>query len=352
MARLGGDEFAVLVPNVESTASVEALCERILEESRQPFEITGRRAFIDASIGVVVADDAVTTRDDLLRKADVALYCAKQERGGFRMFTEDMDESRRRRHVLEADLREALETGKGLDVFYQPLVANTDTTIVSVEALVRWQHPQFGLLWPSQFLPVAEETGLIIPLGEWVLRQACHALGDWPDISISLNVSPVQLRDPSFPDRFLSILRKSGAAPARIALEITESAIMNADETILDALHRLRLAGIKIAVDDFGTGYSSLTKLRRLEIDKVKIDRSFIKHLGQTGDSAAIIAAFAEIGRSLGLAVTAEGVETEDQRQRLLASGCTELQGFLFSHPVPHDEISKLIGRRAAQRVA
>jgi EAL domain-containing protein (putative c-di-GMP-specific phosphodiesterase class I) len=232
-----------------------------------------------------------------------------------------------------------------LDVFYQPLVSNADTTIVSVEALVRWQHPQFGLLWPSQFLSIAEETGLIIPLGEWMLEQACRALRDWPPgISIALNVSPVQLRDPSFTERFLLIVRASGADPDRIQLEITESAIVNADATIIAALHMLRRSGMKIALDDLGTGYSSLTKLRGLEFDKVKIDRSFIKHLGQSGDSAAIINAFAEIGRSLGLTVTAEGVETEEQRERLLASGCTELQGFLFSHPVPYDEVSKLIG--------
>jgi predicted signal transduction protein with EAL and GGDEF domain len=309
------------------------------------------KAFVDASIGVVIADQSDVRCVDLLRKADVALYRAKSEgRGCFRLFSDKMDEHRRRRAMIEAELRHALDGGRGLAVHYQPLYANSDDSLVGVEALIRWNHPELGRLPPAQFLPIAEETGLIVPLGEWVLAKACRTVSKWPSISVAVNISPVQLRDADFADRVLAITRESNLDPKRLQLEITETAILHADSVVVGGLRRLRKAGVRIALDDFGTGYSSLTHLRNLEVDKVKIDRSFVQFLGQSADSNAIVQAVANIGRTLGLVVTAEGVETEDQRMFLSASGCTELQGFLFSRPLPEDAISELVARQGPAR--
>lgn len=345
VARVGGDEFALLLCDVRSR-DIDDICRRILDAARDPFEVTGMKAFVDASIGVVFAAQGEANRGDMLRKADVALYKAKSDgRGCYRVFTESMDEGRRMRRLLEAELQQALASDLGLDVHYQPLISNVDHSIVALEALVRWNHPQLGSLSPSQFLPIAEETGLIVPLGDWVLARACRTIRQWPGISIAVNASPVQLRDAKFADRVLRIVQECGVEPSRLQLEITESAIMNADAVSVGGLRKLRAAGVRIALDDFGTGYSSLTHLRNLEVDKVKIDRSFVQHLGQSADSAAIVQAVANIGQTLGLMVTAEGVETDEQRQFLQTTGCTELQGYLFSRPVSAKEIFKILSQ-------
>jgi diguanylate cyclase (GGDEF)-like protein/PAS domain S-box-containing protein len=353
VARIAGDEFAVLATDVRQR-DVETLCDRILEATREPFEVTGLQAFVDASIGAVIPQKPDVNRGDLLRKADVALYNAKSEgRGCYRLFSDAMDEGRRMRRLLEGELRKALEADRGLEVYYQPLVSNSDEAIVGVEALVRWNHPELGALSPAQFLPIAEETGLIVPLGEWVLSQACRTLSPWQDIAIAVNASPVQLRDGHFADRVLKVVAETGVNPRRLQLEITESAMMNADAVSVGGLRRLRAAGIRIALDDFGTGYSSLTHLRNLEVDKVKIDRSFVQYLGQSADSAAIVTAVANIGLTLGLMVTAEGVETAEQREFISSTSCTEVQGYLFSRPMPVHDILELLGRhRQTLRVA
>jgi diguanylate cyclase (GGDEF)-like protein/PAS domain S-box-containing protein len=351
VGRIGGDEFAILVCNVESPASLTAMCERILEAASDPFEVAGVKAFLGASIGVVIASEPDCRYTDLLRKADVALYRAKSEgRGCYRMFCEEMDERRRRRHLIQDELRKALEQDLGLDVYYQPLHANATDELVAVEALVRWRHPTLGALGPAQFVPVAEECGLIIPLGEWVLARACETLSRWPKVDLAVNISPVQLRDPQLAPRLLKIVRDRGFDPARLQLEVTENALFNADGVVACSLRDLRAAGVKIALDDFGTGYSSLAHLRRLEVDKVKIDRSFVQYLGQSADSAAIVQAVANIGKTLGLTVTAEGVETEEQRRFLASTGCTELQGFLFSRPLDNAAIVKLLDRHFGVR--
>jgi predicted signal transduction protein with EAL and GGDEF domain len=309
------------------------------------------KAFLGASIGVVIASEPDCRYTDLLRKADVALYRAKSEgRGCYRMFCEEMDERRRRRHLIQDELRKALEQDLGLDVYYQPLHANATDELVAVEALVRWRHPTLGALGPAQFVPVAEECGLIIPLGEWVLARACETLSRWPKVDLAVNISPVQLRDPQLAPRLLKIVRDRGFDPARLQLEVTENALFNADGVVACSLRDLRAAGVKIALDDFGTGYSSLAHLRRLEVDKVKIDRSFVQYLGQSADSAAIVQAVANIGKTLGLTVTAEGVETEEQRRFLASTGCTELQGFLFSRPLDNAAIVKLLDRHFGVR--
>jgi diguanylate cyclase (GGDEF)-like protein/PAS domain S-box-containing protein len=351
VARLGGDEFAVLVCDVDDPLSLDALCGRILEVAGSPFDVAGMKAFISASIGVVLASEPDCRYTDLLRKADVALYKAKSEgRGCFRMFSDEMDERRKRRILIHAELRTALTAERGLDLYYQPLYSNVGEELIGVEALVRWRHPTLGFLGPTQFIPVAEETGLIAQLGEWVLANACKTLSPWPNIALAVNVSPVQLRDPQLAHRFLRIINECGFDPNRLQLEVTENALFNADGVVACSMRDLRAAGVRIALDDFGTGYSSLAHLRRLEVDKVKIDRSFVQHLGQSADSAAIVQAVANIGKTLGLMVTAEGVETEEQRTFLAATGCTELQGYLFSRPLPKESIIELLDRQCGVR--
>jgi EAL domain-containing protein (putative c-di-GMP-specific phosphodiesterase class I) len=232
-----------------------------------------------------------------------------------------------------------------LKVFYQPQVVGTGSPIIGLEALIRWEHPTRGLITPDQFIPVAEETGLIVPLGEWVLRQACATSRRWPDLFIAVNLSPVQFRSSGFAQRVIEIVRECQADPRQIELEVTEGTLLDNDEFTRSALDTLRRAGFRIALDDFGTGYSSLSYLRQYEVDKIKIDRSFTQHLGHAADedSAAIITAIVALGHTLGLTVAAEGIETEDQRQALAAMGCDQLQGYLFSRAIPENELAGLL---------
>lgn len=352
VARLGGDEFAILLSNGMSTAAVDELCERILGAVREPFEILGNRAFVGVSIGVVQAPEAGTDRTELIRKADIALYRAKSEgRDCYRHFDGSMDATVKLRGSIEDDLRVALATETGLALYYQPLVDSAGE-IVGVEALMRWTHPHHGELSPVQVIPIAEETGLILPLGEWVLREACRAAERWPDLFVAVNVSPVQFRTAGFAERVLEIVRETGADPSQLELEVTESVLIDAHEDVHAALATLRSAGIRIALDDFGTGYSSLSYLRKFGVDKIKIDRSFIQHLGNQADSAAIIHAVVTLGHAMGLTVTAEGVETGDQQRFLRMAGCNQLQGYLFSRPVPAEQVAALLERPEITRVA
>jgi predicted signal transduction protein with EAL and GGDEF domain len=340
---LGGDEFAILRRKA-SSQEIAALCERILETVRPPFDLIGNSAFVGVSIGVAIAPEAGFERVDLMRKADIALYRAKAEgRDCYRLFTPAMDEGVKLRSTIEEDLRTALTTGDELQVHYQPQVAGPGLAIVGLEALVRWQHPRLGLIAPEHFIPVAEETGLICQLGEWMLRQACIASQRWPDLFIAVNLSPVQFRTSGFADRLIAIVRSSNVDPHRIELEVTEGLLLDDSDIVSDALQRLRATGFRIALDDFGTGYSSLSYLRRFQVDKIKIDRSFVQHLGQTVDSTAIISAVLTLGHAMGLTVTAEGVETAAQYDFLEAAGCNTMQGYLFSRPLPEEEVDHLI---------
>lgn len=340
VARLGGDEFAVLLSNVKDRTQINAICHRILDAASQPFDVVGAQAYVSASIGVVIMSDGDVGRGELQRRADVALYRAKNAgRGRFRIFNDAMDETLRHRRRIESDLRRALREGLGLEVYYQPIVTLDNETVVAFEALARWKHPELGPLLPAEFIPIAEDTGLIDPLGEWVLTQACRTIAPWTDLNVAVNVSPVQLRNPDMADRVLAVTAEAGLEPARLQLEVTESAILGAEADVLDTLHRLRAAGVGIALDDFGTGYSSLSHLRELEVDKVKIDRSFIQHLGQSADSEAIVQAVTTIGKAIGVSVTAEGVETTEQRDFLHNSGCDELQGYLVARPLAAEDI-------------
>jgi EAL domain-containing protein (putative c-di-GMP-specific phosphodiesterase class I) len=254
-----------------------------------------------------------------------------------------MDATVKLRSAIEDELRDALSTGKGLCVHYQPQVG-ANGNVIGLEALVRWQHPKRGLVSPEQFVPVAEDTGLIVPLGEWVLRQACLASRRWPNLFIAVNLSPVQFRSAAFFDRLMRLVRTTGADPTSLQLEVTERVLLDDDDAVRQVLNKLRTAGFTIVLDDFGTGYSSLSYLRKFEVDKLKIDRSFVQHLGDASDSAAIISAVLALGRAMGLAVAAEGVETAEQQRFLMSAGCKEMQGYLFSEALPQDELAHLLG--------
>ncbi len=355
VARLGGDEFAILLQQEDLADGIEHTLDRILEELRRPFEILGNQAHVGVSIGVALAPDYGTDRTDLMRKADIALYRAKDEgRDCYRFFTEAMDETVQLRAVLEADLRAALTSGKGLSVHYQPLIDSDRRKVTGLEALLRWQHPVRGWIGPHLFVPVAEETGLISQLGDWVLGEACEVAREWPNLTIAVNLSPIQFCDEGFAERICALVRASGISPHQIELEVTEGVVLDQNETVRGALKRLRAEGFRIALDDFGTGYSSLSYLRDFEVDKIKIDKSFIQSLGQTMDAAAIVTAVVTLGHAMGLQVTAEGVETADQESFLRSAGCSQLQGFLFSRAVPANRLRGAMGdpERGAERAA
>ncbi len=351
VARLGGDEFAILLPGGTSAKALASVCGRILEAARSPFPVAGVSVNVGASIGIVSERSRDANRSEVLRKADVALYSAKAAGGDcFRVYSEAMDEGRTLRLEMESELREAIRTGVGLEVYYQPLFSGS--SMAGVEALVRWNHPRLGFLTPARFIPIAEETGLIVPLGDLVLDKACRALTRWPEISLAVNLSAVQLRDGGLAGRILKTIHDHGLEPRRLELEITETAVLSADATTQASLQRLRSAGLKIVLDDFGTGYSSLSHLQNLRVDRIKIDQSFVSHLGETSDSAPIVKAVIHLAGMLGLGVTAEGVETEGQRQFLIETGCLDLQGHLLSPPLPEGRIAPLLATRGTARAA
>lgn len=256
-----------------------------------------------------------------------------------------MDETVKLRSALEEDLREALRTKDQLVIHFQPQVAGVAETVVGLEALVRWEHPTRGLIPPAQFVPIAEDAGMISDLGEWVLREACTASRRWPDLSIAVNLSPVQIRSSGFAERCIGIIRECNADPSKLELEITEGILLEDDSTVRKTLSTLREFGFRIALDDFGTGYSSLSYLQQFEVDKIKIDRSFVQRLGSTDDreAVAIIEALVALGEAMGLTVAVEGVETKDQERLLTEVGCREMQGYLFSPALPQEEISELL---------
>ena len=353
VARLSGDEFAILLPGLSSHADLEALSRRILGAVRERFEVLGNSAFVGVSIGMICAPESGVDRAELMRKADIALYRAKSEgRDCYRHFTECMDERVQYRSAIEEDLRVALERGDQLRIHFQPEMDAGGDAVVGLEALVRWQHPERGLISPEQFVPIAEETGLISQLGEWVLSEACKAARRWPRLFVAVNLSPAQFRTSGFADRLIAIVAHAGVAATQIELEVTEGVLLEDDDVVRDALAKLRQAGFRIALDDFGTGYSSFSYLRTFEVDKIKIDRSFVQHLGHQVDSAALVTAVITIGHAMGLTVVAEGVETEEQRQFLKGAGCDQMQGYLFARAVPEEELAPLLGARSGLRAA
>ncbi|MBR0894060.1 EAL domain-containing protein [Bradyrhizobium tropiciagri] len=344
VARLGGDEFAVIQCGVQGGDEAERLARRIVECVGAPYELNGHRVVVGCSVGISMSPGDGATGEKLLKNADVALYRAKMEgRGTWRFFEPAMDASLQRRRAIELDLREAMAKDE-FSLFYQPLYDLHLDRICGFEALLRWHHPKRGLVPPDQFIPIAEEIGLIGPLGEWVLNRACEQAVTWPgEMKLAVNVSAVQFRDPDFIDVVVNALAASKLSPRRLELEITESVFLaNSNET-LATLHKLKAQGVRIALDDFGTGYSSLSYLRSFPFDKLKIDKSFVRDATATHGSKSIVRAVISLGRSLGMTTIAEGIETVEQLDHMRAEGCNEAQGFLFSHPVPVTEIAAKI---------
>ena len=344
VARLGGDEFAVIQHRLESTDVAGMLAERIVEALSQPFELGGHQVVAGASVGIAIAPADGSGAEELLKKADMALYRAKADgRGAFHYFEREMDDRLQARRLLELDMRRALVAGE-FELYYQPLLNLAENRLTGCEALLRWRHPERGLVLPTEFIGLAEEIGLISPLGDWVLRTACPEAARWPDeMKVAVNLSPCQFRNRNLVATVVSALANSGLPASRLELEITESVLLEDNAANIRVLHELRSLGVRIAMDDFGTGYSSLSYLRSFPFDKIKIDRSFVSDLADHGDALAIVKALASLGASLGIVTTAEGVETEEQFDRLCVEGCTEVQGFLISEPCDATTLRKLI---------
>lgn len=344
VARLGGDEFALIQSEVHNAEDAVHLARRIVERVAAPYELNGHRVVVGCSVGISLAPSDGTTREALLKNADMALYRSKMDgRGTWRFFEPAMDASLQNRRALETDLRAAMDKDE-FDLFYQPIYDLRMDRISGFEALLRWRHPERGLVPPDQFIPVAEEIGLITPLGEWVLNRACEQAASWPnELKIAVNVSATQFRDPRLAAVIANALEVSALAPHRLELEITESVLLgNSTETIA-TLHELKARGLRIALDDFGTGYSSLSYLRSFPFDKLKIDQSFVRDATATKGSKLIVRAITSLGKSLGMTTTAEGVETIEQLNQMKAEGCNEAQGYLFSRPVPATELASTI---------
>ena len=336
VARLGGDEFAILQPHASRERAAD-LAWRVLGSFASPFQVDDHQISVNASIGIAIGVENGASLAEIMKHADLALYGAKGAgRGRARFFTPDLAENMRQRRAIADDLKHALER-KELAVVYQPIVCLSTHALVGFEALVRWNNPARGEVLPAQFIPLAEDNGLIHQIGRWVLAEACAQALQWPDaIDVSVNISPVQLRAPGFAGDVKRIVKESGIAPARVVFEITESAVLDNDATTRECL-ALRRAGFRVSLDDFGTGYSSLKALRVVEIDKIKIDQAFVAEFKVTDASTSIVHAIVAIARSLGIRTTAEGIETVEQAAELAVEGCDEGQGFYFSRPMSAD---------------
>jgi diguanylate cyclase (GGDEF)-like protein len=343
IARLGGDEFAIIMTGMGEPTDAVALAKRIRSSITKPYHLDGHQIVTDISIGISLAPIDASEPDQLLKNADMALYGAKGDgRGTYRFFEPEMDARMKARRELELDLRKAIVNCE-FALYYQPLVNLKSNDITAFEALVRWNHPTRGLISPAEFIPIAEETGLIIPIGEWVLRHACQETAGWPaHLKVAVNLSPAQLKSRNLTQLVISALAESGMAADRLQLEITETVLMHNTFATLATLHQLRKLGVQIAMDDFGTGYSSLSYLRSFPFDKIKIDRSFIQDLSNGAEPLAIVHAVAGLAKSLNMISTAEGVETQQQLDQLQIIGCTEMQGYLFSHARPAEEIVRM----------
>jgi len=350
VARLGGDEFAVLQTGVTTRDEAARLAERLTEAMAQPFMVQGRLHSVGASIGITVAPRDGQTAAELLRNADLALYEAKTERRGtFRFFGAELDTRARNALLLEADLRLAISRGE-LTLHYQPVLSLRTGKVVGAEALLRWDRPGLGIVGPLDFLQLAEETGLIVPISAWVLEEACRQAAAWSTLGderlrVAVNLSPSQFRRQDVRDLVLKTLARTGLDPCLLDLEITEGILMQEPQEVASVLRDLRKVGVKFSVDDFGTGYSALASVKTLPVDRLKIDRSFIRNLSSDGADAAIVRAIIGLGHSLGLGVISEGVETAEQVALLMGGGCDELQGFYFSRPLPPVAFEEFVAR-------
>jgi diguanylate cyclase (GGDEF)-like protein/PAS domain S-box-containing protein len=348
VARLGGDEFTIVAGSMHSKADAALVAEKILATLTRPYLLEGREIYISASMGIAMCPDDGLDHDTLLRKADIAMYHAKElGRNRFVFCSHAGSEKAVAQMTLEADLRRALER-KEFVVHFQPQIDSSSGEVVALEALVRWQHPERGLVMPDEFIPVAERAHLIVPIGEWVLREACRRAVKWrevsPNLRVAVNLSSVQFQQADFEEMIDSVLKDTGIPPNLLELEITESVAMRNPEAALDILRSLKSKGIRISIDDFGTGYSSLSYLSRFPIDSLKIDQRFVRDIERGGADSMIISAVIALAHQLKLTVIAEGVETETQAEFLRARNCEHQQGYLFSHPLPADEIDFLLG--------
>ncbi|WP_237478184.1 putative bifunctional diguanylate cyclase/phosphodiesterase [Lichenibacterium dinghuense] len=343
VSRFGGDEFAVVQANVSDAIGAETLARRLVDLLGRAYVVDGHLINIGASVGLTLAPTDGVDPDVLLKNADLALYRAKSDgRDTFRFFEPEMDARMQARRALELDLRKALALQEFVLV-YQPQMNLETNQIVGCEALIRWHHPTRGMVSPAEFIPLAEEIGLIVPIGEWVLRTACSEAARWPDgLTVAVNLSPAQFKSKKLVQTVASALRASGLAANRLELEITEGVLLQENAANLATLHALRELGLRISMDDFGTGYSSLSYLRSFPFDKIKIDRSFVSGSTSVADSMAIVGAIASLGSSFGMTTVAEGVETPEQMHRIRAEGCTDVQGYLISRPIPAAEILKM----------
>ena len=350
VARLGGDEFAIVQVGAGQPEAAEALAGRLVDLVGRAYVVDGHMLNIGCSVGVALAPEDGDDPDTLLKNADLALYRAKADgRGVFRFFKPDMDAKMQARRSLELDLRRALAL-KEFDLAYQPQVSAHDGRVTGFEALLRWRHPERGQISPADFIPLAEEIGLINPIGEWVLRSACAEAARWPsDVSLAVNLSPVQFRGAKLASVVTNALAQSGLPAERLELEITEGALLDNTDTVLNMLNTLRSLGVRISMDDFGTGYSSLSYLQKFPFPKIKIDQSFVRSMDESPDCSAIVRAVIALGRSLGMKTTAEGVETEAQRDRIRAEGCTEIQGYLTGRPMTAEAAAALVRDREPQ---
>ena len=356
-ARLGGDEFAVLLEDLSQPADAVVVAERILQALDEPFQVEGQPLFANASIGIAFGSCGELGAGELLRHADIAMYRAKVAgKARYVVFEAAMQEAIRARAELEVDLRQAIQRQE-LSVHYQPIVHLGSRSICAVEALARWDHPLRGTLSPADFIPVAEQSGLIIPLGRWVLERACRQAVQWqdlfrfdPPLTVSVNLSARQLHQPGVVADVAAALRRSGLDPSRLVLEITESVLMQDSDDTVSRLWELKKSGVRLAIDDFGTGYSSLGYLRRLPVDILKIDKTFVDGLGRP-DEGPLGEAVVNLGNTLGLTTVAEGVEGDEQLERLEALGCSLAQGYLFSPPVPPEAAARLLARQSVGMV-
>jgi len=344
IARLGGDEFAIVQLAAEQPKDATVLAGRLLDALSAPYDIDGHQILVGTSIGISVSPTDGTDADRLLRNSDLALYRAKGEgRGTYRFFEPGMDARMKARRELEADLRNAVGNAE-LELHYQPVIDMQRNEVTGLEALLRWNHPARGRISPADFIPLAEDTGLIVPIGEWALRSACAEAVTWPaHIKVAVNLSSIQFKDHKLVASVFSTLAQTGLDPSRLELEITESVFLQDSDATLAILHQLRGSGVRISLDDFGTGYSSLGYLRSFPFDKIKIDQSFVRDMNDNGQALAIVHAITGLGSALGMSTTAEGVETWEQLERLRAQGCDEVQGFYFSPPKPAADIPALI---------
>jgi diguanylate cyclase (GGDEF)-like protein len=343
VARMGGDEFAILQVGIADPSDATNLASRINASLCAPYSIDGHQVVIGTSVGIAVGPTDGDSPDQIIRNADLALYRAKGDaRGTYRFYEREMDIQMRARSALETDLRTAL-SARQFELHYQPIVDLATNEVGGVEALIRWRHPEKGMVPPATFIPLAEQTGLIVPLGEWIIREACRTAAQWPnDVRIAVNLSAAQFVNPGLVQVIASALANSGLSPHRLEIEITETLLLQDSESTLAMLYQLRELGVGIAMDDFGTGYSSLSYLQRFPFDKIKIDRSFVKDIAENTGSLNIVRAVVALAQGLGIRTTAEGVETNEQLEKIRLEGCSEMQGYLFSRPLPAKEIEQL----------